>query len=180
MIVRDDIRKNDTVKVLAKEDDVEEEMFARVGMNTGNCLGVYYLSPTTKVYKNATVYSVEEELQPVQFEALMEHYPDGGTFADAHFRRVGSSPELWASLDEIDEGCESDIWSEEEDSDSDDDSIIVPDEDVPESERAERPPDAREIDRAWREWTPSTSGGRSFKETVDRIEARIKHANHSF
>lgn len=177
MIITQDIRQDDTVKVLAKEDDIEEPMFARVGMNTGNCLGVYYLSPTTKIYKNATVYSVEEEMQAVQFEALMEHYPEGGSFEDAHFRRVSSSPELWASLDEIDEDCDSDIWSEE---DSDDDSFIVDDEDVPESERAERPPDAREIDRAWADWSPSTPGARSFKDTVDRIEARIKHQNNSF
>ena len=49
-----DIQESDTVKILAKEDDIEEEMFARVAMNTGNVLGVHYLYPTTKLYKSAT------------------------------------------------------------------------------------------------------------------------------
>ena len=109
---------------------------SRVAMNTGNVLGVHYLYPTTKLYKSATCYRLEDEMQPVSFESLTLHYP-GGTFEDASFRRVNSTPELWASLDEINEDEESEIWSEEEDSDSEDslDGFIVRDEDVPESER---------------------------------------------
>ena len=86
-----EIRENDTVKILAKEDDIEEEMFARVAMNTGNVLGVHYLYPTTKLYKSATCYRLEDEMQPVSFESLTLHYP-GGTFEDASFRRVNSHP----------------------------------------------------------------------------------------
>jgi hypothetical protein len=117
-------------------------------------------------------------MQPVSFESLTVHYPSG-TFEDASFRRVNSTPELWASLDEINEDEESEIWSEEEDSDSEDslDGFIVRDEDVPESERAARPSDARDIDRAWNEWEPTTSGGKRYKEVVNSIEERIKHLN---
>jgi len=176
-----EIRENDTVKILAKEDDIEEEMFARVAMNTGNVLGVHYLYPTTKLYKSATCYRLEDEMQPVSFESLTLHYP-GGTFEDASFRRVNSTPELWAPLDEINEDEESEIWSEEEDSDSEDslDGFIVRDEDVPESERAARPSDARDIDRAWNDWEPMSPGAKRYKEVVNSIEERIKHSNDAF
>ena len=46
MIVPHEIIENDIVKLLVNEDDVEDEMFAIVGMNTGLVLGVRYLNPT--------------------------------------------------------------------------------------------------------------------------------------
>ena len=36
------------------------------------------------------------------------------------------------------------------------------------------PPDHASIDKDWNEWEPTSSGARSFKETVDAIETRIR------
>jgi hypothetical protein len=37
------------------------------------------------------------------------------------------------------------------------------------------PPDHQQIDKEWNEWEPTTSGGRSFKETIEAIETRVRH-----
>jgi len=50
MIVPSEINENDIVKLLVNEDDVEDEMFGLVGMNTGLVLGVRYLNPTELIY----------------------------------------------------------------------------------------------------------------------------------
>lgn len=169
-----EIQEGDVVKVNAIEDEIEEPAWGVVAMNTGTVLGVRYLSMSTQVYKNATVYRLDEETQPVRYETLLEHWPSGATLEDAGFRGLGD--DRWASLDEIDEGEDSDIWSEEEDDDDDSlDGFIVRDEDVPEGERFERPPDAGELDAEWSAWEPRSPGARSFKETVDMIEMRAKH-----
>jgi hypothetical protein len=36
------------------------------------------------------------------------------------------------------------------------------------------PPDHREVDAAWNAWEPLSPGARSFKETIDNIEANIR------
>ena len=46
MIVPSEIVQDDIVKLLVNEDNLEDEMFAVVGMNTGLTLGVKYLNPT--------------------------------------------------------------------------------------------------------------------------------------
>jgi len=56
MISRESIFQDDIIKLLVNEDGTEDEMYALVGMNTGNTLGVSYLSPTNKIYKSACVY----------------------------------------------------------------------------------------------------------------------------
>ena len=56
MIVPSEIIENDIIKALVNEDDVEEEMYGVVAMNTGNVLGVHYLSQTEKIYKSACVF----------------------------------------------------------------------------------------------------------------------------
>jgi hypothetical protein len=48
MIVPSEIIQDDIVKLLVNEDDLEDEMFAVVGMNTGLTLGVKYLNPTLR------------------------------------------------------------------------------------------------------------------------------------
>ena len=52
-------------------------MYAVVGMNTGNTLGLKYLSPTNKIYKSACVYQIEDgDLSPAPYESVSEHYPN--------------------------------------------------------------------------------------------------------
>jgi hypothetical protein len=36
------------------------------------------------------------------------------------------------------------------------------------------PPGHEAIDKEWNKWEPSTSGGKSFKETIDAIETRVR------
>ena len=81
MIVPSEILENDIVKLLVNEDDVEDEMFGLVGMNTGLVLGVRYLNPTELIYKSACVYQLEDGvMSPAPYESVMEHYPSGTTF----------------------------------------------------------------------------------------------------
>lgn len=176
-IKRDEISPGDIVKVLVALDEVEELCYASVSLNTGNVLGVNYLTPTPRLYKSATLYTVDDEVSPAPYESLTEHHESGTTFTDLGFQRVDSSQ--WARISEIDvdDSCSS-IWSEGTDSDSDLSFIVSDDEpgrqgiDVP-------PPDHREVDAAWNDWQPRSPGARSFKETVERIEARIRHHSSS-
>jgi hypothetical protein len=160
-----EIQENEIVKVFCKEDDVEEDLYAVVTMNTGRVLGVRYLTATDKIYKSATCYQLEEEQQAVPPESLMEHYP-GATLEDVEFKMIDL--DLYVRLMDVDvEDDNSDIW--EDDDDEDDLSFVVSDD---EEEARDLPADHMEIDREWHSWEPSTSGGRSFKDTVDMIEAR--------
>jgi hypothetical protein len=160
-----EIYENEIVKVLCKEDDVEEDLYAMVTMNTGRVLGVRYLTATDKIYKSATCYELEEDTQPVSPENLMEHYP-GASLEDLEYKMV--DVDLYVRLMDVDvEDDNSEIW--EDDDDDDDLSFVVSDD---EDEARDVPVDHMEIDRDWRNWEPSTSGGRSFKDTVDMIEAR--------
>lgn len=177
-----EIETGDIVKVLVCEDDVNEENYAVVRMNTGNVLGLHYLSPTTKLYKSATVYEVDDDsetIQPAPFESLLEHYPSGTTFADLEFKSLGEN--RYALLESIDQedSCSS-LWSEGSDSDSDLSFITDDGDGEAEIGGIDLPPGHKEIDAAWDAWEPGTSGGRSFKDTVDSIEAaiRARHSNH--
>ena len=160
-----EIQENEIVKVFCKEDDVEEDLYAVVTMNTGRVLGVRYLTATDKIYKSATCYQLEEEQQAVPPESLMEHHP-GATLEDLEFKMIDL--DLYVRLMDVDvEDDNSDIW--EDDDDEDDLSFVVSDD---EEEARDLPADHIDIDREWHSWEPSTSGGRSFKDTVDMIEAR--------
>lgn len=165
MIVPDDILPGDVVKILAIEDDVEETFTAVVGMNTGNVLGVHYLTATDKLYKSATVYYLEEEMQGVFYESLVEHCPET-TLQDLDFKEV--EDRLFVQMSDVDAMDDrSDVWTPE---DSEDDTslsgFIVSDHD---SEGAPVPENAVEIDREWSEWQPRSAGARSFKATVDYL-----------
>ena len=172
MIVPSEINENDIVKLLVNEDGVEDEMYGIVGMNTGLTLGVRYLNPTELTYKSACVYKLDDEaLSPAPYESLMEHHPSGTTFQDLEMKDLGS--DMFAYYTEIDvEDSDSDIYDEGE-SGSDLEGFVVPDTEI-EGQDIEAPPGYREIDREWAEWKPSTSGGKSFKETVDMIEMHVK------
>ena len=74
MIVPSEIIEDDIVKLLVNEEDVEDEMYAVVGMNTGLVLGVRYLNPTELIYKSACVYQLEDgDMNPAPYESVMEH-----------------------------------------------------------------------------------------------------------
>jgi hypothetical protein len=176
MIVPSDILENDIVKLLANEDDIEDEFFAVVGMNTGLTLGVRYLNPTELIYKSACVYQLEDgDMSAAPYESVMEHYPSGTTFEDLEFKMIGDG--LYAHLDEIDiEDSDSEIYDEDE-SDSEMDDFIVPDNEI--DGQVIPPSDYKMIDKEWNAWEPRSPGARSFKETVDAIEAMVKaHADN--
>ena len=171
MIVPSDIIQDDIVKLLVNEDDMEDEMLAVVGMNTGLTLGVKYLNPTELIYKSACVYQLEDgDLNPAPYESLMEHHPSGTTFKDLEMKSLGNG--MFAYLSEIDiEESDSEIY-DDDGSDSEMDGFIVPDNEI--DGKVIPPPNQASIDKDWNEWTPSSPGARSFKERVDAIEAVAK------
>lgn len=171
MIVPSEIIQDDIVKLLVNEDGLEDEMFAVVGMNTGLTLGVRYLNPTDLIYKSACVYELEDgDMNPAPYESLMEHYPSGTTFVDLEMKSLGNG--MFAYLSEIDvEDSDSEIYDDNE-SNSEMDDFIVPDDEI--DGEVIPPPNHASIDKEWNEWTPSSPGARSFKETVDTIEAMVK------
>jgi hypothetical protein len=172
MIVPSEINENDIVKLLVNEDGIEDEMYGVVAMNTGLTLGVRYLNPTELIYKSACVYKVDEgDMLPAPFESLMEHFPSGTKFTDLEMKDLGD--DMFAYYSEIDvEDTDSDIY-DEGGSGSELNDFIVSDTEI-EGMNIELPPGHQSIDREWNEWKPSTSGGRSFKNTVDMIEMNIK------
>ena len=169
MIVPSEINENDIVKLFVNEDGIEDEMYGVVGMNTGLTLGVRYLNPTELIYKSACVYKIDDgELSPAPFESLMEHYPSGTTFCDLEMKSLGGN--MFAHYYEIDvEDTDSDIYDEGH-SGSDLDDFVVSDGEI----QGSPPPGHEIIDKEWAGWKPSTSGGKSLKETIDMIEMHVK------
>ncbi len=173
MIVPSEINQNDIVKVLVNEDGVEDQMYGVVGMNTGNTLGLRYLNPTELIYKSACVYKLDlDELSPAPYESVMEHYPSGTTFMDLEMKSLGEN--RFAMYNEIDiEDTDSDLYDEGADDDSDLEGFVVSDSELVGQDIA-LPPGHEAIDREWNQWEPTTSGGKSFKETIDLIETRVR------
>ena len=173
MIVPSEINQNDIVKVLVNEDGVEDQMYGVVGMNTGNTLGLRYLNPTELIYKSACVYKLDlDELSPAPYESVMEHYPSGTTFMDLEMKSLGEN--RFAMYSEIDiEDTDSDLYDEGVDDDSDLEGFVVSDSELVGQDIA-LPPGHEAIDKEWNEWEPTTSGGKSFKETIDLIETRVR------
>ena len=84
---------------------------------------------------------------------------------------------MYALYSEIDvEDSDSDIY-DDHDSGSDLADFVVSDTEI-EGQNIPLPPDHKSIDKEWNEWNPSTSGGKSFKETVDMIEMNIKNLSY--
>lgn len=169
MIVPSEIIQDDIVKLFVNEDGVEDEMYGVVGMNTGRTLGIRYLNPTESFYKSACVYKIDSgELSPAPYESVLEHYPSGTTFADLEMKSLGT--DMFVYYSEIDiEDSDSEIYDEGE-TDSEMADFIVSDTEI----EGSPPPDHKSIDKAWAEWEPSTSGGKSFKDTIDMIEMRAR------
>jgi|TARA_B110000240_G_scaffold197117_1_gene251273 hypothetical protein len=176
MIVPSEILKDDIVKLLVNEDELEDEMLAVVGINTGRTLGVHYLNPTELIYKSACVYKLEDEdLNPAPYESLMEHHPSGTTFQDLEMKSLGNG--MFAYLSEIDiEDSDSEIYDDDE-SDSEMEGFIVPDNEI--DGEVIPPPNHKSIDKEWDDWKPTSPGARSYKERIERIEALAKmHYNN--
>jgi len=178
MIVPSEIIENDIVKVLVNEDGVEDEMYGIVGMNTGNTIGLRYLNPTELFYKSACVYELEHEtLSPVPYESLMEHYPSGTRFEDLEMKALGIGQYvMYAEIDV--EDTDSDLYDEGGDDESDLEGFVVSDSEII-GQDIPLPPGHQAIDKEWNAWEPTTSGGKSFKETVDMIESNIRHLSTS-
>jgi hypothetical protein len=88
---------------------------------------------------------------------------------------MDESGNMYAFYSEIDvEDSDSDIHEMhlESDTDSEMADFIVPDSEVEGQNIV--PPDYASIDKEWNEWQPSSLGARSFKETVDLIESRVR------
>lgn len=168
-IVGSEIQEGECVRAMVKDDDVEEEMVGVVTLNTGRGLvGARLLVPTEKFYKGASVWALEEDVTALPWESLTEHHPES-TLVDLEFKRVAGD-DLWVRLEDVDvDDSDSEVWSDE---DTDLSGFIVSDGE----EDDVVPAEAKEIDRAWDEWNPHSPGARSFKDTVDAIEARIRHS----
>ena len=169
MIVPSEIIQDDIVRLFVDEDGVEDEMYGIVAMNTGRTLGIRYLNPTESFYKSACVYKIDNgDLSPAPYESVIEHYPSGTTFMDLEMKSLGEN--MYAYYTEIDiEDSDSEIYNEEE-TDSEMADFIVSDTEI----EGSPPPDHKSIDKAWNEWKPSSVGGRSFKDTIDSIENRVR------
>jgi hypothetical protein len=169
MIVPSEIIQDDIVKLFVNEDGIEDQMYGVVGMNTGLTLGIRYLNPTEFIYKSACVYKLDQnELSPAPFESVMEHYPSGTTFMDLEMKSLGDN--MFAYYSEIDvEDSDSEIYDDNE-TDSEMADFVVSDTEI----EGSPPPDHKSIDKAWNEWKPSSAGARSFKDTIDTIESRVR------
>lgn len=167
----EEILPNELIKVLVNYDDIEEEIFAKVVENTGLCLKVLYLSSTSKIYKSATIYSFEKEIETVEFESLTEHHQGIIDVLDIGFSKIGKN--MFVFEKEIESDGNSDIVDSEDESDDSDSSFIVDDNTV--DGKVEPPPNHKEIDKEWDEWRPTTSGAQRFKETVEMLEMMAKH-----
>ena len=179
MIVPKEINENDIVKVLVNEDGLEDEMYGVVGMNTGRTLGLRYLNPTELFYKSACVYEIhpECELSPAPYESITEHYPLGTTFEDLEMKSLGMN--RFVMYSEIDiEDSDSEIYDEgADDEESDLEGFVVSDSELA-GQDIPLPPGHQAIDKEWNQWEPTTSGGKSFKETIDAIETRIRRLSN--
>ena len=169
MITLGEIKPSDTVKVLLCDDDIEEETYAKVVDVYDTCMSVRYYVATSKLYKSACLYELEDAENPVEVESITEHYPDG----TSPFKFL----EYTAYLEEeIDPDEDSEIEDMSEDDEDDLDGFIVPDGPL------ELPPDHTEIDRTWNQWNPTTPGARRFKALIDTVEhmARTEMDNQQF
>ncbi len=174
MITPQDISPHEVIKVLVDFDGVEEELYAKVLRNDDINLVVTYLSPTSKVYKGACVYSFEATVERVNFDSITEHYAGIIDITDIDMTNIGKN--MFVLDREIIEDHDSDIEdaSDEEDQYEEDD-FVVSDGGEGTTPRTLGISDHREVDQKWNEWQPSTSGGRHFKNVIDAIECRVRH-----
>jgi hypothetical protein len=97
MINFSEIQPGDLVRVLVNiEDDIEDELYAKVKENNEDYLVVSYYSETSMTYKCAQLYELDETKDElVQNENLSEHHQ-----SPEYFKHVKDN--LYAMIDDID------------------------------------------------------------------------------
>lgn len=171
MIIFNEIEQGDIVKIRTIYEEIEEEMFAKVVERLISTLVVKYYIPTSKLYKGATLYRLDDDEDGVLQESLTEHYIKDTTPFEEKEGMVYIPDEV------LSDASDSEIEDMSESEDEEDD-FVVPDG----TETWVPPPDCAEVDRSWNEWVPPTPGARAFKDVVDRIEqlARTQEDNLRF
>lgn len=174
MINFSDIQPGELVKVLVTlEDDIEDEMYAKVKETYDNYMVVSYYTETSMTYKGARLYELEDKDELVQEDNLSEHHQ-----ASEYFENVKDN--LYYMIDEIDSEEDSDIIDESDDDGSDLSGFIVSDTEI--DGVVIPPPNHTMIDKEWREWQPTSPGSMRYKQMVDNMEerARIQADNLNF
>jgi len=167
MINFSEIQPGDLVRVLVNiEDDIEDELYAKVKENNEDYLVVSYYSETSMTYKCAQLYELDETKDElVQNENLSEHHQ-----SPEYFKHVKDN--LYVMIDEIDSTENSEIIDESDDDGSDLDDFIVSDDQI--DGMVIPPPNNATIDKEWNEWEPRSPGSKRFKEIVNAIETHAK------
>jgi len=167
MINFSDIQPGELIKVLVNlEEDIEDEMYAKVKENHEDYLVVAYYSETSMTYKGARLYELEDKDELVQAVNLSEHHQ-----ASEYFKNVKDN--LYYMIDEIDSEEDSEIIDESDDDGSDLDGFIVSDTEI---DGVVIPPSNHVmIDKEWSEWNPRSPGSLRYKQMVDNIESIAKN-----
>jgi hypothetical protein len=162
-----EIQPGDLVRVLVNiEDDIEDELYARVKENNEDYLVVSYYSETSLTYKCARLYELDETKDElVQSENISEHHQSPNYFTNV-------KDNLYAMIDDIDSDEDSEIVDDSDDEGSDLEDFIVPDDEV--DGMVIPPPNNATIDKEWNEWEPRSPGSIRFKEMVNNIETQAK------
>ena len=166
MINISEIQPGELIKVLVNlEDDIEDEIYAKVKENNRDYVVVSYYTETSMTYKGARLYELEDNDELVQEENLSEHHQTNN-----YFKNVKDN--LYCMIDEIDSEEESDIIDESDDSGSDLEDFIVSDSEI---DGIVMPPsNSRIIDKEWKEWKPRSPGSLRYKQTIDNIESIVR------
>ena len=166
MINISEIQPGELIKVLVNlEDDIEDEIYAKVKENNRDYVVVSYYTETSMTYKGARLYELEDNDELVQEENLSEHHQ-----INNYFKNVKDN--LYYMIDEIDSEEESDIIDESDDSGSDLEDFIVSDSEI--DGIVIPPSNSRIIDKEWKEWKPRSPGSLRYKQTIDNIESIVR------
>ena len=162
---------HELIQVLVIDEGIEEHFYAKViGVDTDK-IYVSYLTPTSKVFKGACVYSFESKVEIVEAESISQHYNGVADVGEIGIRKLDDSNHFVIESEIDDDGYESDI-EDMSDSESDEsENSFIAEEDP---DQWELPDDYKEVDDKWNEWSPSTLGGKQFKKTVDKLEMYAK------
>ena len=174
MIVISEIHSGDLLKILVNVDDMEDEMHAIVQENRGDYLIVKYYSETSLIYKDANVYSLDEDTNILRVESVIEHYQGGDTIF------IHVKDDMYVVSDEMNNDADSDMYDESDSDGTDLSGFIVSDSEH--EGNIQLPPGYETIDAVWNSWKPSSPGSLRFKEMVDQIEerARLQMDEHNF
>lgn len=166
MINISEIQPGELIKVLVNvEDDIEDEMYAKVKENNNDYIVVSYYSETSMTYKGARLYELEDKDELVQEENLSEHHQSIDFFKNV-------KENLYYMIDEIDSDEDSDIIDESDDDGSDLEGFIVPDSEC--IGMISIPENHRQINKDWKDWEPRSPGSIRYKKMVDDIEKFAK------